>query len=656
MHPDTTDMKYINIVLTFFLLNGLSKVYSQEQFFCSSSKIKSASLTRKAGMDKVQDMTAYDVNYHRFDIEVNNISTYVKGSVRTIATVVVPSLSDFTFELHPSLTIDSVIWQNSSLAVQSSGTTHTVTFPNVISQNQLIDLSIFYHGLPSSTGAAAIGNGISSASSPSWGNFITWTLSQPYSAYEWWPCKQDLNDKIDSTDMYVTTNDSLKVGSNGILVESLTLPGSMVRYHWKSRYPIDYYLISLAVGKYVEYNSYAHPVGTDSVFIQNYIYDNPATLTFYKDSLDQTPGFLEHFSEIFGTYPFLNEKYGHSMAPFNGGMEHQTMTTQGVFNFEITAHELAHMWFGDQVTCATWKDLWLNEGFATYSPYLSYEHFRPGQERFYMNGLHNVVLQQPGGSVYVSDTSDVGRLFSWRLTYCKGAAILHSLRFVLQNDDLYYQALQTYQNVYKYSTASASQFKDVVENISGLNLNQFFQQWYYGEGYPIFQAEWNQIGSTVYLKIKQTASAAAVTPLFITPLEVKVQSTAGDTTVRISLNQTTEIVQFMWNKPANGIALDPNQWILNRDSTINQNPLLGIEFTEQTPWSISPNPFTDEFSLLSPFPFDLIEVMDMQGRLVYRSSSESVKTIVKTSNWLSGTYLLRIHSNGTVVTRRIIRK
>jgi aminopeptidase N len=199
----------------------------------------------------------------------------------------------------------------------------------------------------------------------------------------------------------------------------------------------------VSVSKYVEYNVFAHPAGsTDSILIQNYIYDNPATLQNFKNDIDETADFLEYFSTIYGPYPFPNEKYGHCMAPLGGGMEHQTMTTQGTFSKGLTSHELAHQWFGDHVTCGSWADIWVNEGFATYSEYLMLSKLYPNEASAEMSGNHNQVLQQAGGAVWVEDSLNGSRLFSGRLTYAKGAAIIHTFRFIMNNDSAFFRALK----------------------------------------------------------------------------------------------------------------------------------------------------------------------------------------------------------------------
>src|SRR5690606_17382451 len=159
------------------------------------------------------------------------------------------------------------------------------------------------------------------------------------------------------------------------------------------KYPIDYYLISASVANYTEYSYYAHFTGSnDSMLVQNYVYSNPQTLPFYKDQIDSVGLMIDYLSQLFGRYPFWKEKYGHCMVPIGGGMEHQTMTSLGDFPTTLTVHELGHQWFGDHVTCGSWQDIWLNEGFASYVEYLFAEHFwQPADAFAYMADKHNKV-------------------------------------------------------------------------------------------------------------------------------------------------------------------------------------------------------------------------------------------------------------------------
>ena len=249
-----------------------------------------------------------------------------------------------------------------------------------------------------------------------------------------------------------------------MLKNVVNLPNGKSRYEWKHKHPISYYLVSVAVAKYVEFNVFAHPAGsTDSILIQNFVYDNPATLQNFQQDIEETADFVELFSDLYGPYPFKDEKYGHCMAPLGGGMEHQTMTTQGSFNKNLTAHELGHQWFGDHVTCASWADIWVNEGFATYSEYLMLENLYPGEEVAEMAGNHSSVMSQNNGAVWVEDSLNGSRLFSSRLTYNKGASIIHTFRFILNNDSIFFRVLKKYLTKYSDSTALGTDLQKLLE-------------------------------------------------------------------------------------------------------------------------------------------------------------------------------------------------
>ncbi|HPI55713.1 MAG TPA: M1 family aminopeptidase, partial [Chitinophagaceae bacterium] len=372
-------MKKMILLLT-FLLTGMFS-FAQENGTCQQTKItQHHQVTKKyrAGISDNALMNQYDVHFYFLDLAIERNSTIVSGSV-TMGVNATAIMDTFCFELNNTLTIDSVMYNGLSLQVVRVGNISYAKFPSSINNGQSVSVQIFYHGDASVTGGSAIGDGFATDTSPSWGNQVTWSLSQPYSAYEWFPCKQFLQDKADSSWVYVTTSNQNKVGSNGLLEGVDSLPNNKVRYRWKSHYMMDYYLISVAVAKYVDYTIYAHPTSlpNDSIKIVNYVYDNPNTLTAFKSKIDSNALVLEYFSDLFGLYPFYEEKYGHAMAPIGGGMEHQTMSTMGnLGSFGVNSHELMHQWFGDHVTCKTWKDIFINEGFASYGEYLAYEHFR----------------------------------------------------------------------------------------------------------------------------------------------------------------------------------------------------------------------------------------------------------------------------------------
>ena len=226
---------------------------------------------------------------------------------------------------------------------------------------------VYYHGTPGSSGFGSF------AFSSQGGNPAIWTLSEPYGAKDWWPAKDTPADKADSADFWITVSTSLKAVSNGKLMSIVDNGNGTHTYKWKNSYPIAQYLLSMAITNYAEYTNYYHYSPSDSMPINHFLY--PENLNSNISQLNKTPGMIEIYSQQFGQYPFINEKYGHAQFGWGGGMEHQTVSSMGGFSDGLIAHELAHMWYGDNITCKDWHHIWLNEGFATYGEGVIYENW-----------------------------------------------------------------------------------------------------------------------------------------------------------------------------------------------------------------------------------------------------------------------------------------
>jgi len=601
---------------------------------CSVSKAHShqnniAKQAKTASTSAIPPENDYDVKFYHLDLAIENNSLFVKGNVRCLAQVTAATMDTFVCVLHENHTVDSVYVNGQRRNfVRKDSLVKTSVGPQ-LGQNQMVNAVVYYKGTCPSGGSAAIGNGFNTDTSPSWGNSVTWSLSESFVAYEWFPCKQDLRDKIDSSWVYVTTDSVNMAGSNGRLKNVVVL-GNKKRYEWKSRSPIDYYLISVSVARYKEYNLYAKPLYlvNDSILIQNYIYNNAISNTNWingqKQELDKIKPTIELFSKLYGMYPFYKEKYGHCMAPLGGGMEHQTMTTLGFFDFAIDAHELAHQWWGDNVTCSAWKHIWMNEGWASYNEYIAKQYLvSPNQADIDMAQVHTDVLSQPGGSVYFTnaDTMNSGRIFDSRLTYNKGGAIIHSLRFVLNNDSLFFNLARDFQRANQFGVAGVPDFIAYYNTHSGQNLNQFFSQWYYGEGYPTFNVKWNQQGSTFLLRSAQTTSMPSSVPLFITPIEYKlVRSGAADTTIRVMHGQATENYTVNVAGTVTNIVVDPKNWILNKTIGPVKDPtLVGVEemTADDLMLFVGPNPTSDVLYINTYTQENFTaELYDISGKLL----------------------------------------
>ena len=664
--------KLFTFSLAFFsILNSFSQTHycaeHKAQRFNKQAAINS-SVKKTSQITAVPKENMYDLKFYHLNVNVERNTTYISGNVKSLAKVVTSSLDSFAFVLHQNHTIDSVYVNGAKRNFVRRDSLVLATAGTPIAQNQIFDAVVYYRGTAPTGNAAAIGDGYNMGTSGSWGNQVTWSLSESLCAYHWFPCKQDLRDKIDSSWVYATTDSSNMVGSNGLLKNIVTI-GNKKRYEWKSKYPIDYYLISVATAKYKPYILYAKPqyLVNDSILVQNFIYDNAINNTAWatqKAALNQITSTIEMQSKLFGMYPFYKEKYGHCMAPFGGGMEHQTMTSLGFFDFELDAHELGHQWWGDNVTCAAWKDIFINEGWASYTEYLCHQ---------YMTGtgttatqkmldVHTSVMSQPGGSCYFTnaDTMNASRIFSSRLTYDKGSAVIHSLRYEINNDSVFFPAIRAFQNTYAKSTASVIDFKTFMENYTGINFTQFFNQWYYGQGYPTFSATWNQASNVFYLKATQTTSFPSSVPLFMTHVDYRISRTAKpDTIVRLYHGQTVENYTLALTGTVTSVGVDPNNWILNKVGTIVKDVTTGGVELENADASVfvGPNPTSDVLNIYM-YKNEKVtaEIFDVTGKLVLTQSFDT-HVEFDISKFANGIYTVSIKnkSGDLIKTTKVVK-
>lgn len=605
----------------------------------------------------------YDAQWARLDLflECDTNQIGVGSNVLTLAQnrSATQPLDTLGFELHPSLTLDSVVVDGrrvppARVQVLPDGAVQVRPTP-AVAAGAAFRYQVWYHGTPVPTTSAPIAFGLKSLTDATWGNDVTASLSEPFDAYAWWPCKQVLGDKLDSVAVLVTTAATNRVGSNGVLRRTVAVPGGRVRYEWASRYPIEYYLVSVAVARYVDYTIYAHPAGlpaADSIPIVNYVFDNPQALPTLQPQIDLAAPLLEFYSATFGLYPFWREKYGHSMAPIGGGMEHQTMTTQQDFNPLLTAHELTHQWFGDLVTCRSWRDIWLNEGFATYGEYLALPTIDPTLIGRWLDITRRNGLQ-PTGSVRVpaADTLNRTRIFNGRMSYAKGALVIHMLRHLANDDAVFLAALRTYLQQYGYGSATTEDLRASLEASLGRPLGWFFDQWIDGEGYAQAAIRWNQVGTNLLLESTQTATAPTITPFFRMPLEFDYQTPSGAiTTVRLEQTQPTQrwVVALPTGLTVDSVKADPRRWnALEITQTTRDLGLVnGLPPDVVAAPALYPNPCTDFLRLLAAPAPRTAEIFDLTGRCVRRTYLPAATGQLSTVDLPSGTYFLRLTGAG----------
>ena len=494
------------------------------------------------------DILKYNLSFDLYPEE----KMFIAKAILT-GNVIDQNIHSIDLNFYDNFKIEKILLNDVSTEYENDGTNLSIPFNSTLGKEFILEIQ--YEGTPKKVGLEGFVFGKRN------GKSIVYNLSEPTYASSWFPCNDLPFDKT-LLEMSITNDSNAVSVSNGILVDVST-DGNRRTYKWQTEYPISTYLISIYSSEYVTFSDeYISLNGLDTMKVDYYVL--PDKLENAKIDFSHHVKMLDVLSRIFGEYPFLKEKYGVAeFLWFPGAMEHQTIT--GVSSNMITGknffedtyvHELAHQWWGNAVGPKSWKDIWLNEGFATYSEALYYE---------YISGKK--ALQSTMMSKYSTNFSgslaEPGPFLFTRTMYDKGAWVLHMLRWEV-GDSAFFNILKTYYETYKYSNASIGDFKSVCEEVSGINLDKFFEQWVYSKGQIELEYNIERIDSEndyivkIYLEQMQEEYNE-----YHFPLEVKItfeDSTeksfrydiaSKDTLIKISTTEFPDIIDF-----------DPDRWLL----------------------------------------------------------------------------------------------
>ncbi|MFC2090621.1 M1 family aminopeptidase [Bacteroidota bacterium] len=597
-------------------------------------------------------LSHYDVGFYHINLEVSNLNTFIDGFA-AIKLKITGDVDSLVFQLIDVLEVKGVE-VNGKPVSEFTHYEDALYIANNLAVGEIASVKIHYSGnAGQDRGFFA---GITSAWDITNQQQVLYTLSEPLNARDWFPVKQVLDDKADSVWIDITVASSLMAGSNGRL-ESIEDNGDGKHtFKWRSNYPIAYYLISMAVADYRDYSFYADLSGeNDSVLVQNFIYDDDTYYSNWKDQIDETAELITLFSKLVLDYPFAEEKYGHAVAPMGGGMEHQTMTTLVNFNFKLVAHELAHQWFGDYITCGNWQDIWINEGFASYCEYIALQNLRSQLAADdWMEYAMSLAISETG-SVYVpeSEAENVGRIFDYGLSYKKGAVLLHMIRYEINNDDLFFEMLRTYVNTYANSNATAVHFREVLDEVSGMDFSCFFDQWYYGTGYPHFDITYYRQNDTLYIESTQQTTSTA-TPLFKTHFDIRMKTIQGEETIRLFQDENNKLFKIPKPGVVTELTFDPDKHLLATSQIENvsvQNS------SEETAFRVYPNPSGNSVVLeFSPGTgAKLLHLYSLEGKLVLKEEIERERHELDLHSLKNATYLLMVKVGSNTYLERIVK-
>ena len=622
-------------------LNSQNKIIAQEkEAFASVANIQNAS----------QASENFNVSYYRCEWQVDPAVRFIRGNVTSYFKIT-SATDNISFDLTDSLIVDSVKQNNSQLSFVHSNNTLTINFGIVKTAGVLDSVSIYYRGIPPGTG---FGSFVTSVHA---GTPVLWTLSEPYGSRDWWPCRNGLDDKADSIDVIITNPSQYTAASNG-LRQSEIINGLNKITHWKHRYPIATYLVCMAVTNYAEFNDSVQ-LGNINLPMQTFCY--PENLALFQVNTPTVLETLKYYSNVFGNYPFIKEKYGHVQFGWGGGQEHQTSTFIVTPNENLMAHELAHQWFGDKITCSSWRDIWLNEGFATHLAIMDFE------VRFPLSVMNTRkkeianITSLPGGSVWVDDTTNVNRIFDGRLTYTKGSHLLYMLRWKL-GDSVFIKGMRTYFNdsTIAFGFAKTDDFIRNLEAASGIDLKEFFDDWFYGQGYPSYNVQWTQIGNNyVKINMSQTTSHPSVS-FFPLPVALEFKNATQQKTIVVNNTYNGEIFFNNIGFIADTVIIDPDYWLITKN---NISQKMSDNISSENFVQVFPNPFVNSFSVyLHNFSGTKVyfKIYDSNGRLMYDqnlSVNGSLYRDINTQLASKGAYFFSVQTNnGFKFVKKILKQ
>jgi aminopeptidase N len=531
---------------------------------CSRAKI--ASVERLAAARELQLKSSNDplamqtdVQHYRLELEVVPDASFIEGRTTMTVECVEDGVTAFRFWLHSVLTINELQVDGSDADwTRLDDATVEVELASSCDTGEDFDLMVDYEGYP-------VTSGLSSIVFDTQGGWpVVSTLSEPWFSYTWWPVKEDNRDKA-TGELLITVPTQLTVVANGVRLSNTPLSGDRRRFRWATDYPTSPYLFAFAATRFNTFSEVFN-YGGGSMPVDFFVWPERDTAE-NRDAWRLSVDMLGTFSELYGLYPFVDEKYAIYNFPWGGGMEHQTATAQGgenAFSENLTAHEAAHQWWGDMVTCATWSDIWLNEGFATYSAALWFE-YRSGSSD--PEGLRNYMSQarpdEVDEAIYIQSPTDVSRIFSGNYSYRKGAWVVHMLRGVV-GDEAFFETLAAYRERFAYSAATSEDFRAVAEGVWGGDLSWFFDEWVYGGGAPAYEYghQEHEIAGQRFLEI--SLEQTQVEGVFAMPLEIEIGEGGQQRRTVVWNSASTQHFLLPVSAPVNALALDPDAWILTR--------------------------------------------------------------------------------------------
>ncbi len=561
----------------------------------------------------IDSMHSYNVLHYLIDLDLPMTSRYLAGAVTIACRSNQNNLN--LVDLHLlGLNVDSLKVDGVGATFNHNGETLLVNLPSPMNIDDSFDIMVGYSG--TCTGSMGY----------LWFTNIrtnSYTLGCPFSTRRWMPCYDRMWDKADyGVELNITAPDSFYVCAVGEFLGADTV-GGQVTFHWKHDYPISPYLIHFASSIFVTYSDWYHPAGGDSVEIKYFIW--PDDTAHAPIAFQYTTEMMYFFDSLYGAYPF--ERYGMDILNqfYYAGMEHQTLATiyrTGFLNnaYYLMAHEMSHMWWGDMVTCCGWENVWLNEGFATYSDCLYYE-FRQGHQAFINRMIQRKFSYMGAENSHPRPLYDttLADLFCTGHDYHKGSWVLHMIRYLCGSDSTWLRYMATYRDSFAFKNATTDDANRILNQVLGGNYDWFFDEWVYNMGYPNYEVVWVKVfESPNWRLILDVDQIQTIGPsVFHMPLPIGVNYAVGDTILTLNITQAPQHFEFILPGEPQNIDVDPETWILGLDTIIQ-----GVAEQVKRPVRIEHFRTIGRAINLQLSEPVLIKIYDITGRLIYRATSD----------------------------------
>jgi aminopeptidase N len=606
---------------------------------------------------------SFDVLHYDITMFIDTDAEEIFGDTEVTAVSQEPALTTIDLDL-AVLTVDSVFCGGDSVGYVHVDSVLTIDLDQAYASGDTFVVRVIYHGTPGNEGPAGFG-GFYFTGAPirAFHMGVGLEADPPSMGKFWVPCWDWPCDKATAEYHITVPGTGKKVICNGMHTGTeIDSVGGTTTWHWSETHQIAPHLMTVHAGRYAEL--------VDSTYSWIYYWVYPPKKDDAGIHFQNVDIMMDGFIDRYGPYPFDKFSY---VAASKGDMEHQTCVTHvaSVINPDhlydwLLAHEMAHQWWGDLVSVNTWKDIWLSEGFATYSEAIFQEH------AYGMSAYHNYVQQSlmnpalnTGENFPVYDPN-----YLWGTTvYEKGACVLHMLRHVL-TDSVFFAALEAYKLAHEHESATSAQFQQDVEAVCGQSLTWFFDQWIYDVGYPEYEYSWlaNDNGGTydLNLVIDQVQTNG---PVFAMPVDIGVSFAGGDSLLTLWVDDAHEDTTLSFAEAPLGIELDPDNWILNTQTEVPHAGATGrvaVEPEVRLEQNI-PNPFSPLTRIRFSVPRSQearLEVYSATGQrvtcLLDRSVAPGWNEVVWTGRdeagreVAPGAYFCRLTTDDATLTRRMV--